>query len=56
MRQGTKVSEQTKKAGQVPRTGTVVEVRGHDLEIRWEDGHTSIISRNAVHEMRQKKR
>ena len=54
MRQGSKVAELTKKAGQVPRVGTVVEVRGHDLEIKWEDGHTSVISRNAVHEVPKK--
>lgn len=56
MRQGTKVSELTKKSGQVARMGTVMEVRGHDLEVRWEDGHISVISRNAVHEVHPQKK
>ncbi len=55
LRQGTKVSVLTKKAGRVSQTGTVVDVRGHDLEVRWEDGHISVISRNAVHQVAAKK-
>ncbi len=47
-RQGMKVAALTKKAGQVPRTGTVIAVRGHDVEVRWEDGHSSVISRRAL--------
>ncbi len=47
-RQGMKVAALTKKAGQVPRTGTVTAVRGHDVEVRWEDGHSSVISGNAL--------
>ncbi len=55
VRQGTTVSELTKKAGKMARVGKVIEVRGHDLEVRWEDGHISVISRNAVHEVHPKK-
>ncbi len=51
LRQGNKVSELTKKAGRVARTGTVTQVRGHDLEVRWEDGHITVISRNAVRQV-----
>jgi hypothetical protein len=47
-RQGMKVAALTKKAGQVPRTGTVIGVRRHDVEVRWEDGHSSVISRRAL--------
>ena len=47
-RQGTKVAELTKKAGVKPRRGTVVDLRGDDVEVRWEDGHRSIISRSAL--------
>ncbi len=54
-RQGMKVAVLTKKAGQVPRTGTVIAVRGHDLEVRWDDGHSSVISGNAVTPVRHKR-
>ncbi len=49
MRPGTKVSELTKKVGQVPRMGTVVAVRGEAVEVRWDDGHTSVVSRQGIH-------
>ncbi len=44
-RQGQKVEEMTKKVGQVPRAGTVEAVHGESVEVRWEDGHVSIVSR-----------
>ena len=49
LRKGTRVERLTKKVGQVPETGKVLElVEGHGVEIQWDDGHTSIISRDAV--------
>ena len=49
IRKGTRIELLSKKVGQVPATGKVVAMReGHAVEIAWDDGHTSIISRNAV--------
>jgi hypothetical protein len=49
MRKGQKVETLTKTLGQTPRTGVVVDIRDKELlEIEWEDGHTSMISRSAV--------
>ncbi len=53
MKKGTKVEALTKKAGQVPRAGTVEAVRGDTVEVRWEDGHLSVISRRALVESRK---
>ncbi len=48
-RKGTRVERLTKKVGQVAATGKVIEIRdGHRVEIRWDDGHTSIISKDAL--------
>lgn len=44
LRKGVRVRELTKKVGQVPRTGTVLDVRGATVEVRWDDGHTSSLS------------
>ncbi len=48
VKKGTKVEALTKKAGQVPRSGTVEEVRGDTVEVRWDDGHLSVISKRAL--------
>ncbi len=48
MKKGTKVEALTKKAGQVPRSGTVEAVRGDTVEVRWDDGHLSVISKRAL--------
>ena len=49
LRKGMRVERMTKKVGQVPQTGKVIELLdGHAAEIEWDDGHTSIISREAV--------
>jgi len=44
LRKGVRVRELTKKVGQVPRTGTVLRVRGSTVEVRWDDGHTSSLT------------
>lgn len=43
-RKGQHVKELTKKVGQPPREGTVLNVRGDAIEVRWDDGHMSILS------------
>ena len=44
LRKGMRVRELTKKVGQASRHGTVLSVRGHTVEIRWDDGHVSSLS------------
>jgi hypothetical protein len=52
MRKGQKVETLTKKVGQTPRTGVIVDLREKDLvEVEWEDGHISIVTRSAITEM-----
>jgi hypothetical protein len=45
VRTGEKVTKLTKKVGQAAPVGRVVALRGESVEVRWEDGHTSLISR-----------
>lgn len=42
---GQKVHELTKKVGQTGRVGKVKATHGESVEVEWEDGHTSIVSR-----------
>ncbi|HSR15343.1 MAG TPA: hypothetical protein VLL51_06295 [Gemmatimonadales bacterium] len=44
LRKGMKVQELTKKVGQVPRRGKVVDVHGQSVEVLWDDGHTSSVT------------
>lgn len=49
MRKGQKVETLTKTVGQTPRSGVVVDIRDEEfVEIEWEDGHISVISRSAI--------
>jgi preprotein translocase subunit YajC len=49
MRKGQKVETLTKKVGQTPRTGVVVEVRDDEfVEVEWDDGHKSIVTKSSV--------
>lgn len=48
LRSGTRVTRLTKKVGQVPPTGKILSIHGDSVEVEWEDGHKSIISREAV--------
>jgi hypothetical protein len=38
------VQELSKRVGQPPRTGRVLEVHGRTVSVRWDDGHHSSIS------------
>lgn len=49
LKPGMRVEELTKKVGQVPRYGKVVAVHGESVEVRWDDEHTSIVSRQSLH-------
>ena len=44
LRIGMRVRELTKKVGQSGRAGKVVKVVGDNVEVLWEDGHTSSLS------------
>lgn len=49
MRKGQRVETITKTVGQTPRTGVVVDIRDEEfVEVEWEDGHTSVITRSAL--------
>lgn len=48
MQKGTHVKTLTKRVGQIPRRGVVERVDGATVEVRWEDGHRSILSSTAV--------
>jgi len=48
MHKGTRVVRLTKKVGQTAPTGKIVNVRGASYEIKWDDGHTSITTPDAV--------
>jgi hypothetical protein len=44
LRKGMQVQELTKRVGQVPRRGKVVDVHGQSVEVLWDDGHTSSVT------------
>jgi hypothetical protein len=47
-RKGTHVKTLTKTVGRSPRRGVVERVDGNTVEVRWDDGHTSILSGGAL--------
>lgn len=48
MHKGDKVTKLTKKVGQAMTTGRVIAFKGESVEVKWEDGHTSLISRVGI--------
>lgn len=49
MRKGQKVETVTRTVGQTPRTGVIVDLRDEEfVEVEWDDGHTSIVTRSTV--------
>jgi hypothetical protein len=44
IRKGTRVKELTKKVGQTPRTGKVIDFHHDSVEVQWDDGHRSSLS------------
>jgi Cu2+-containing amine oxidase len=48
LRAGNRVTKLTKKVGQAAPEGKVVAIRGDSVEVRWDDGHLSIISRDGL--------
>ena len=41
---GQRVRELTKKVGQVSRAGKITDIRGEFFEVKWDDGHTSLLT------------
>lgn len=49
LRKGSRVMQLTKKVGQVAPTGKIVSMGDNNvIEVAWDDGHTSITSREAL--------
>jgi len=45
LRDGQRIMTLTKKVGQAPRTGMVIDVRDEEfVTVEWDDGHTSTVS------------
>ncbi|MCZ6461520.1 MAG: hypothetical protein O6705_04705 [Actinobacteria bacterium] len=44
LRKGTHIKTLTKTVGRRPRRGVIERVDGDTVEVRWEDGHISILS------------
>lgn len=44
LKKGQRVEELTKKTGQRPREGVVIDLREDTVEVRWDDGHISSLT------------
>jgi hypothetical protein len=55
LKPGTRVELLTKKVGQRPRTGKVLEVRDHSVEVRWDDDRVSLVEKTSLHAITSKK-
>lgn len=44
VRKGQRVEILTKKTGQTPRSGVVIDIRDEFCDVEWDDGHTSTIT------------
>lgn len=44
IRKGMRVKTLTSTVGRQPRHGVVKEVHGDTVEVRWDDGHQSVLS------------
>lgn len=48
MHKGQRVKTLTKTVGRAPRRGVIQRVEGSTVEVRWDDGHVSILSGGAL--------
>ena len=55
LHKGMRVRELTKKVGQIPRQGKVLDVHGHTVEVEWDDGHVSSLSHGFLFPVDEKK-
>jgi hypothetical protein len=44
LKKGRRVDEPTKKTGQRPRAGVVIDLHDDSVEVRWDDGHVSSLT------------
>lgn len=44
LKKGERVEELTKKTGQRPRVGMIIDIRNDSVEVRWDDGHVSSVT------------
>ena len=44
LKKGERVEELTKKTGQRPRVGMIIDIRSDLMEVRWDDGHVSSVT------------
>lgn len=44
LKKGERVEELTKKTGQRPRVGMIINIRGDWVEVQWGDGHVSRVT------------
>lgn len=44
LKKGERVEELTKKTGQRPRVGMIIDIRSDSVEVRWDDGHISSVT------------
>lgn len=48
LRPGTRVTKMTQRVGQRSPEGKILDVRNGSYEIKWDDGHTSIITPEGI--------
>jgi hypothetical protein len=48
LHKGQRVRTLTKTVGRHPRRGVVQRVEGNTVEVKWDDGHVSILSEGAI--------
>ena len=48
LRPGTRVTKMTQRVGQRAPEGKIVDVRNGSYEIKWDDGHISIITPEGI--------
>ncbi|MGH8924089.1 MAG: hypothetical protein ACRDWA_05545 [Acidimicrobiia bacterium] len=56
LKKGQRVQELTKKTGQRPRAGVVVDLGGDSVEVRWDDGHVTRLTGALLHPLTQEKK
>jgi hypothetical protein len=44
LKKGERVEELTKKTGQRPRVGMIIDIRSDWVDVQWDDGHMSSVT------------